>query len=286
MMGELDAEVVELLRRSVEQQGQLLPVIKDQYGNILSGRHRKAADPDWRETTVVVEDELDRELKIVHFNVQRRPSREETAARLLRIAELLEERGVSAENVCSEMAKLVPYSKQYISELLPEKYKRKYVPKEDIASIKKQLSTSLQLPRKTSDTAVVERGSPPKPQTAEQPVECQSCHVRTWFPYVLKDGRVLCSLCFEKGWKKGVFSEDDLKTEVSDVSRESKTTVAEPVEQESKSEEVELANLPKIPVDINAGVIACNECGRKFLLLHVHHPDGRVSHRLEEVKGE
>ena len=49
-MSELDSEVVELLKRSVKQQGQLLPVIKDQYGNILSGRHRKAADPNWRES--------------------------------------------------------------------------------------------------------------------------------------------------------------------------------------------------------------------------------------------
>jgi len=49
-VSELDSEVVELLKRSVKQQGQLLPVIKDQYGNILSGRHRKAADPNWRES--------------------------------------------------------------------------------------------------------------------------------------------------------------------------------------------------------------------------------------------
>jgi len=285
-VSELDAEVVELLKRSVKQQGQLLPVIKDQYGNILSGRHRKAADPNWRETTVVVADELDRELKIVHFNVQRRPSKEETAARLLRIAELLEERGVPSENVCSEMAKLVPYSERYIQQLLPEKYKREYK-KRTISqlNLKSEDKELVPLSSKTSDTSVVvERGSPPKPQTAEQPVECQSCHVNTWFPYYLKDGRVLCSLCFERLWKQGMVSADDLLGE-QPVQTE-KPKAPKPEIEEALSGESESVSLPKIPVDVNAGEVVCSECGRKFCLLHVHHPDGRISHRLEEVKGE
>ena len=120
---ELDQDTVELLKRSVEQQGQLLPIVKDQKGYIISGRHRKAADPNWREMLIITTDELDRLLKIIHFNVQRRPSREETAKILLRIAEILESKGIKQSDIAVEMSKIVPYSDQWIRELLPDKYK-------------------------------------------------------------------------------------------------------------------------------------------------------------------
>jgi len=54
MTEELDQETVRRLRKSGEQQGSLLPVVKDQHGNIISGKHRKAANPQWRETTIEV----------------------------------------------------------------------------------------------------------------------------------------------------------------------------------------------------------------------------------------
>lgn len=120
---EVDAATVEQLKRSAIQQGELLPVIKDQHGNIISGRHRKAANPDWRETTIMVSDELDRLLKIIHFNVQRRPSREETAARLLKIAKILENKGVPKSDIAQNMSEIVPYSERYIRSLLPDEYK-------------------------------------------------------------------------------------------------------------------------------------------------------------------
>ena len=107
MNEELDENTVELLKRSAEQQGELESVKIDQHGNILSGRHRKAAKSDWRETTVMVTDELDRFLKIIHFNVQRRPSREETAKRLLQIAKILENKGIPKLEVLPNMSKKV-----------------------------------------------------------------------------------------------------------------------------------------------------------------------------------
>jgi DNA-directed RNA polymerase subunit F len=119
-----DQEVIEQLRRSKDQIGPLLPVFKDQFGNIISGRHRKEADPSWPEQVLEVKDELDRELKIIHFNVQRKISKEETKERLLKIAKLLEESGTQKEQIAAKVANLVPYSERYVRELLPDEYKQ------------------------------------------------------------------------------------------------------------------------------------------------------------------
>lgn len=123
MEREFDFKVVNMLKRSASQQGYLETVKKDQYGNVLSGRHRKKADPKWAEETVPVKDDLDRELKIIHYNVQRKPSMEETQRRLLRVAEILESRGVPTAEVLPQIVKLVPYTDRWIRQLLPDKYK-------------------------------------------------------------------------------------------------------------------------------------------------------------------
>lgn len=124
---EYDIEIVEQLKRSKEQQGYLEKVKKDQHGNILSGRHRKEADADWPEEVVEVKDELDRELKIIHYNIQRRPTKEETARRLLKVAKFLEAKGISKSEVLPNLAKIVPYTERWVRELLPDEYKRTYV---------------------------------------------------------------------------------------------------------------------------------------------------------------
>lgn len=118
-----DQETVQQLKRSKVQQGYLLPVVKDQHGKIVSGRHRKLADKNWREETINVKDELDREVKIIHYNVQRRPSQKETAGRLLHIAKILEKQGVPDDEVLHRIVELVPYSLRWIQHLLPDKYK-------------------------------------------------------------------------------------------------------------------------------------------------------------------
>lgn len=202
MSDELDENTVELLKRSVEQQGELLPVIKDQDGNILSGRHRKAANPKWRETTIMVTDELDRLLKIIHFNVQRRPSQEETARRLLQIAEILESRGVVKSEIVQNIIKLVPYSERYVGMLLPSEYKRKYEKKEIAEPVVPQ-------------TASTTQDMPPRPPAAQHPVKCDLCPIGTgtWFPYRLKDGRTLCPVCFKYLWDNGEVTEADLLKE-------------------------------------------------------------------------
>jgi len=125
-----DQKIVQQLKRSKNQQGFLTPIVKDQYGNILSGRHRHLADKDWPEQTVQVEDALDRAVKTIHYNVQRRPSQQETEGRLLEIAEILESRGIAKSDICRNLTKLIPYSERHIERLLPAEYKRGYVLKD------------------------------------------------------------------------------------------------------------------------------------------------------------
>jgi len=55
----------------------------------------------------------------------------------------------------------------------------------------------------------------PPSQPFSQATECSNpeCHVKTWFGYRLKDGRILCSLCFTRELKEGKVSVDDLLSE-------------------------------------------------------------------------
>jgi len=63
---------LEELRKSKENVGQIFPVIKDQHGKILDGFHRKRIDPNWKETMVTVENDLQGLLIRVHSNILRR----------------------------------------------------------------------------------------------------------------------------------------------------------------------------------------------------------------------
>ena len=47
----------------------------------------------------------------------------ETASRLLRVAKILESRGVKKPDICRALAELIPYSPRHIERLLPNEYK-------------------------------------------------------------------------------------------------------------------------------------------------------------------
>ena len=119
----LDKDAVDALKKSRTLVGPLVPIVKDQNGNILSGRHRKYADANWPEIQMEVKDQLQKELLILHFNAQRKVSREETEQMLLRIAKILETKGVEKKRICAEVTKLTPFSREYVRQLLPEEYR-------------------------------------------------------------------------------------------------------------------------------------------------------------------
>ena len=122
----IDKELVEALRRSKARLGYLSPIVRDQNGNIISGRHRKYADANWPTVTREVKDDLEREILAIHYNIQRIIPREETQNRLLRIAKILEQQGVKPGEVSSKIISLTGLSRSYVYELLPEQHKRDY----------------------------------------------------------------------------------------------------------------------------------------------------------------
>jgi hypothetical protein len=119
-----DKEHIERLKKSTEI-SYLQPVIVDQNGKVLVGRHRKWADPNWPEVRVEVKDNLHGLLIRLAGNIQRNVSVEETSSLLIAIAKELELRGVAKETICATMAKLpgMPYSERWIRECLPIEYK-------------------------------------------------------------------------------------------------------------------------------------------------------------------
>lgn len=133
-MSEIDKEFVETLQRSKAQlqkmgvTGFLQPAVRETIsGILLSGSHRKVVDPNWPEKTVTIEDELIREVLSVHYNVHRRIPQQENEAKILRIAELVEEKGVPTRKVCQKLYELLPYTPRYIRLCLPKRFKQDYV---------------------------------------------------------------------------------------------------------------------------------------------------------------
>ncbi len=140
-----DREHVDSLRKSARTIGFLTDVVvnKQNRNDVLSGRHRKSADPDWPEREQEVKSDLHRELIILHGNVQRSIPDKVTKNRLLRIARILATTGgavsgidgdrmiepVARERVCERMTDpedpLVPFSPQWVRRCLPDEYKRK-----------------------------------------------------------------------------------------------------------------------------------------------------------------
>ena len=143
MMVKPDVELVDRISRSREQliklgltpeEACLQDAIIDtssENGLVLVGRHRKNSYKDWPEKKIDTKSNpLLRELIIIHGNVQRVISQEETKARLRRVAWLLENNGMKKEDVCHAMADIVPYSERHIERCLPPEYKRKYTKSE------------------------------------------------------------------------------------------------------------------------------------------------------------
>lgn len=123
-----DKEIVEMLKESSRAIGFLQPTIREKGTNrILVGRHRKFADSNWPEKEMEVRDDLHRELIILNGNIQRVVTREQTKLRFVRIVKILEAKGIAKHRICAEIAKLkgMPYSQQWIRELLPKEYKMK-----------------------------------------------------------------------------------------------------------------------------------------------------------------
>jgi hypothetical protein len=132
MSEEYDEEIVEWLRKSREQVGELEPVYATPDGDIIDGKHRLKAYPGWKTVTVQIED-IRKIVERIHRNVHRKLSKAEIKQAVLQLAVAYERQGVPKEQLVDKLKEVLPFSESYIRELLPAKYKKERKPKEKLA---------------------------------------------------------------------------------------------------------------------------------------------------------
>ena len=137
---------------------ELYPVLVAEDGEVLDGKHRVEAKPNWHKKTVSAKSRLEKILVRLKAHYRRRVPREETQALITELALELEKSGISKENVATELVKILPYSERYILLLLPLEYKR--IEKVEAGKI---------------GAAIFQQ----KIQNMTQIPECERCHIRS-----------------------------------------------------------------------------------------------------------
>jgi 5'-3' exonuclease len=126
---EYDEEIIQWLRRSREQVGELEPVYATPEGEVIDGKHRLKAYPGWKTQTVQVDD-LRKIVERIHRNIHRKMSKNETKKAVIQLALALEKSDIPKEFLVDEIKKHLPFSEDYIRSMLPAKFKREYRKKE------------------------------------------------------------------------------------------------------------------------------------------------------------
>jgi len=117
-------KLVDRLKRSAEDVGELYPVLVDEKGEVLDGRSRLKANPNWRKFQIEGLDDI-KKLKIkYHANWHRKDFNRSKA--LTEIAETTRWRGLKP------FADFLGVTEKTISKYLPEKYKREYSKSENV----------------------------------------------------------------------------------------------------------------------------------------------------------
>jgi len=118
-------EFIERLRKSRDIVGYIDPVVVDKNTfEIVVGRHRKEADPNWPEVKKEFKSRKERLLYQIHSDTHRRTvSKKERQTQLLELALHLEDEGVLKEKMASKLAELTGLGLRYVESLLPKKYK-------------------------------------------------------------------------------------------------------------------------------------------------------------------
>ena len=107
---------------------------------------------------------------------------------------------------------------------------------------------------------------PPEPTRTPTPYECSDCHVNTFYPTFLKDGRILCPTCLQYQWKKKQIMLEDL------------------AEEKVSTESVKVKKPKQQPI-VSGFQIKCEDCGANLLIEHQEWPDGKIRHTIKEVHG-
>lgn len=105
---------IDSLRESMEKIGQIYPVIKDENGTILDGYHRKRVDPNWKEITIPISDELESLRVRVHLNDLRRSVGSEEKQKWVELArKILLKRGYKGTQ--KEIAEVLGMSRTWVT---------------------------------------------------------------------------------------------------------------------------------------------------------------------------
>lgn len=210
-MSQLEHEAeVNMLRRSKESQGYIYPTLVDKATlEVIDGKHRKEADPNWPELQVEFKTPKDRLLYRIHANMARREvSRKERGAQLAELALMLEDEGVPKDRIAQEVVKRISFfaSESYVLSLLPSKYKagEKREAGRRSAKVRQRkgqvpppppapqpTGEEGAQPTTTTGTAAAPAPTPTPPKPKPKPittVTCPFCHVES--------GKVLCSTCW------------------------------------------------------------------------------------------
>jgi very-short-patch-repair endonuclease len=113
-----------------------------------------------------------------------------------------------------EIAKKTGISLSTIYRHLPQEFKGE-VSKKISEGIKEKYDIARQEVAVATPTVTIQETAEflPKPQPSEQPVECDDCHVYTWFSTKLRDGHVICTLCLNRLLQQKQITKDDLLKE-------------------------------------------------------------------------
>jgi hypothetical protein len=72
-----DEELLEALKNSTKTLGQMMPVIVNEKGEVIDGKHRLQVDPNWRKAKVLCDDLTSRVVRLVMNNHRRIAARED-----------------------------------------------------------------------------------------------------------------------------------------------------------------------------------------------------------------
>lgn len=112
--GKIDQVRMEDLKASEKKIGQIYPVLKNTKGDIIDGFHRKRVNPDWKELTLPIEDDLETLRLRVHLNLFRRLiSDEEKQQWVMDARQLLQRRGLKGTQ--KQIADALKVSIQWVS---------------------------------------------------------------------------------------------------------------------------------------------------------------------------
>ena len=112
---------IDELKGSWEKLGELYPVLVDKNGNVIDGKHRKKANPNWYEKVIDTDDPV--RIAMIDFiaNVNRREiSNSEIKKKLDKIAELT---GWSVQQIAVEIGRSGEAGEKWVRRYISERYK-------------------------------------------------------------------------------------------------------------------------------------------------------------------